>query len=145
MAKRLKVVARDQCIGCFSCMFACSRTWHEALTESKAALLVRAYAGSDGTFSIRSCRACVHPSCVPACPTGALTQDARGALKLDAAKCNSCRACVEACLIEGLQWDGETRQPLPCHQCGACARYCPNQVLKMVDREEAHVVESSRD
>ena len=143
MAKQLTVIARDQCIGCFSCMYACSRTWHGALTTAKAALRVRAYAGSDGTFSIRTCQACAEPSCVEACPTGALVQQANGALKLDEAKCTSCRKCEEACLIGGLQWDSETKLPLPCLQCGECVRYCPNQVLQMVNREVPHVNQST--
>lgn len=143
MNRHLSVVARDQCIGCLSCMFACSRTWHGALTTSKAALKVRSYSGSEGSFSIRTCKACKDPECVAACPTGALSQKKNGALQLDAEKCTSCRACVESCLIGGLAWDEALAQPLPCAQCGTCVRYCPNQVLAMTVKEVAHVEQNS--
>ena len=135
MKKHLSVIARDQCIGCLSCMYACSRTWHEALTTSKAALRVRSYSGSDGSFSIRTCKACPNPECVAACPTGALRQKKNGALEHDKEKCISCKACIESCLIEGLAWDEEFSHPLPCIQCGVCVDYCPNQVIAMVEVE----------
>ncbi len=141
MARRLKVVARDQCIGCFSCMYACSRTWHQALTVSKSALRVRAYAGVEGAFSIRVCRACDDPDCVRACPTGALSKSQKGHIKLDPDKCNGCMECVKACLIQGLQWDWETGRPIPCLQCGVCARYCPNGVIAIVEEQEGGYVE----
>ncbi len=139
MKKHLTVIARDQCIGCLSCMFACSRTWHEALTTSKAALKVRSYTGSEGNFSIRICKACLEPECVAACPTGALSQKENGALQLEAKECVSCKICVESCLIGGLAWDEEFSRPLPCFQCGACVRYCPNQVIAMTREETDNV------
>lgn len=139
MNRHLNVIARDQCIGCLSCMFACSRTWHEALTTSKAALRVRSYSGSDSSFSIRTCKACVNPECVAACPTGALSQKKNGGLQLDVEKCISCKTCVESCLIDGLAWDEEFSRPLPCAQCGACIRYCPNQVIAMSEKEVDNV------
>ncbi|MBU1702009.1 MAG: (Fe-S)-binding protein [Candidatus Eisenbacteria bacterium] len=143
MGKVLKVAARDQCIGCLSCMYSCSRTWHEALTTSKSAIRIRTYMGTEGAFSIRACRACTNPGCVAACPTGALTQRSNGALKLDAEKCTSCGDCVKACLIQALQWDDETKLPLPCSHCGVCVRYCPNEVLVMGERKEESRVEAN--
>ena len=139
MKKYLRVIARDQCIGCLSCMFACSRTWHEALTTSKAALRIRSYLGSDGSFSIRTCKACTYPECVAACPIGALSQKKNGALQLDRDKCVGCKTCVESCLIGGLAWDEEFSRPLPCAQCGACVRYCPNQVIAMKEEDADNV------
>ena len=144
MARHLKVVAREQCIGCFSCMFACSRTWHGAMTTLKSAIRVKAYTGTEATFSIRACRACPDPDCVAACPTGALAQKKSGALHLAREKCNRCGACVEACLFGALAWDEGDKMPLPCSHCGVCVRYCPNQVLAMVEREESHVDARSR-
>ncbi|MCP4546504.1 MAG: (Fe-S)-binding protein [bacterium] len=146
MGKVLTAVAREQCIGCLSCMFACSRTWHKALTETKSAMRVRSYTGNDGAFSLRICRACENPDCVAACKTGALTQNKSGVLKLDSEKCTFCKECVEACLINALQWDSEKQLPLPCSHCGICARYCPNEVLTLLERKEvAHVDEDSGD
>ncbi len=136
MAKLLRVVAREQCIGCYSCMYACSRTWFKAITAEKAALRVKNYAGAEGAFSIRLCYGCLDPDCSRACPTDALTPRKGGGVELNAEKCVNCHQCVEACIANALQWDHETRMPIVCHQCGVCTRFCPNQVIKMVEIDQ---------
>ncbi|MGM0599238.1 MAG: 4Fe-4S binding protein [Candidatus Rifleibacteriota bacterium] len=139
MAKLLRVVAREQCIGCYSCMYACSRTWFKALTVEKAALRVKNYPGSEGAFSIRPCYGCLDPDCARACPTDALTPKNGGGVEFNSEKCINCKKCVSACIANALQWDHETSMPIVCHQCGVCTRFCPNDVIKMIDikpREE---------
>ena len=134
--KYLRVVNRDQCIGCFSCMYACSRMVHNAAGSGKAALRVKAYTGVEGAFSIRVCARCEEPDCAAACPTGALTKALGGGVRLKKDLCISCMACVKACAISALQWDEEEKHPLPCIHCGQCVKYCPNNVLALCEREE---------
>lgn len=136
MSNLLRVIAREQCIGCYSCMFACSRTWFKALTVEKAALRVKNYAGAEGAFSIRPCYGCADPDCARACPTGALVARPGGGVKLDPDKCVHCHECVDACISNALQWDYETELPIVCHQCGVCTRFCPNKVIEMVDIDQ---------
>ena len=134
--KYLRVVNRDQCIGCFSCMYACSRMVHNAAGSGKAALRVKAYTGVEGAFSIRVCARCEEPDCAAACPTGALTKAPGGGVRLKKELCISCMACVKACAIGALQWDEEEKRPLPCIHCGQCVKYCPNHVLALCEKEE---------
>ena len=134
--KYLRVVNRDQCIGCFSCMYACSRLVHNAAGSGKAALRVKAYTGVEGAFSIRVCARCEEPDCAAACPTGALTKVPGGGVRLKKERCISCMACVKACVIGALQWDEEEKRPLPCIHCGQCVKYCPNNVLALCEKEE---------
>ncbi len=134
--KYLRVINRDQCIGCFSCMYACSRMVRNAAGSGKAALRVKAYAGVEGAFSIRVCARCADPDCAKACPTEALTVAPGGGVRLNKALCVSCRLCVEACAIHALQWDEEERQPLPCIFCGQCVAHCPNNVIAMAAEPE---------
>lgn len=141
MTKLLRVVAREQCIGCYSCMFACSRTWFKAITVEKAALRVKNYSGAEGAFSIRPCYGCLDPDCARACPVEALTPRKGGGVQLDAEKCVSCHKCVEACISNALQWDTETSMPIVCHQCGVCTRFCPNGVIEMVEIDRSRKVE----
>jgi Fe-S-cluster-containing dehydrogenase component len=94
---------------------------------------VRSYAGLEGAFSIRVCARCAHPDCASACPTGALITAPGGGVRLDKDLCISCKTCVKACAISALQWDEEEKQPLPCIHCGQCVRYCPNDVLALVE------------
>ncbi len=133
MAKLLKVINRDQCIGCFSCMMACSRVWSKALTTQKARLTVRPYPDAEGAYSIRICYGCENPECADACPTGALTAKEGGGVELDVDKCIHCKECIEACVTKSLVWDEEKQIPLVCYHCGVCATYCPNDVLALVE------------
>lgn len=137
--KVLQVINREQCIGCLSCMQACSRKLRNLAGTSKAAMRVRTYAGMEGAFSIRVCLRCLEPDCAAACPTGALAVAAGGGVRLDRSKCTSCGNCVKACTIAALQWDEEDRLPIPCIQCGQCVRYCPNNVITMAERHPREV------
>lgn len=42
-------------------------------------------------------------ACVKACPIGAISADASGAVVIDRAKCDLCGRCAEACLYEAMQ------------------------------------------
>lgn len=135
-AKILNVAAREHCIGCYSCMYACSRTLHKNSSCAKAALRIATYAGVEGAFSIRVCSRCADPDCVKACRTGALTAASGGGARLTKKElCSSCGECVKACAIHGLQWDEGAKRPIPCIQCGTCVKYCPNSVLELKEAE----------
>jgi len=131
MPKLLRVVNREQCIGCFSCMYSCSRVWFKAITPEKAALRVRIYHGIEGAFSIRPCYGCFDPDCANACPTQALMPRKGGGVQLAADKCVHCEKCINACVPKALQWDRELGVPIPCRHCGICVQFCPNNVLEM--------------
>jgi len=141
--KGLKVINRDRCIGCLSCMYACTRKLRGLGGTGKSAMRVRAYSGTEGAFSIRVCSRCTSPDCAAACPTGALTTAGGGGVRLDREKCISCGACVKACTIAALQWDEEEGVPIPCIFCGQCVQYCPNDVIAMVDRADQEGGEGS--
>ena len=131
MSRLLRVAAREQCIGCYSCMYSCSRTWFKALTVEKAAMRVKNYVGVEGAFSIRICYGCFQPDCAVACPTSALTPRKGGGIEFNQEECVHCGECVKGCLAGALQWDSETDHPIVCRQCGICVKFCPNQVLAM--------------
>ena len=133
--KFLKVVNRDQCTGCFSCMYACSRMQHNHGGAEKAALRVYPRTGVEGAFSLRACAACEEPDCVAVCPNGALTATPGGGLRLERELCIHCRKCVRGCKISALRWDWEEKFPIPCVHCGQCVKYCPNGVFAMKERE----------
>ncbi len=135
MPKLIKVINREQCIGCLSCMFACARTWQHALTPDKSCITVRRYPGTTGAFSIRVCYGCKDPDCAYACPTKALKPRNGGGVVFEPDKCIHCddSPCVEACVSRSLPWDYEKKMPLVCTHCGVCANFCPNDVLALVE------------
>jgi carbon-monoxide dehydrogenase iron sulfur subunit len=125
---RLEVLDTQLCVGCQSCMFACSRRAGVAgLTESRIG--VRSAGGMENGFVVVVCRACEDPPCARVCPTEALTLRQGGGVRLAEEKCIGCGNCVKACVLGAVFWNHETAKPMICIHCGYCARYCPHGVL----------------
>ena len=139
--KTLRIVSRDRCIGCFSCMYACSRILRRHGGTNKSALRVRHYTGVEGAFSLRTCSRCEIPDCIEPCRTGALINARGGGVRLKPALCIHCRKCIHACGIAALQWDEVEKLPIPCIHCGQCVKYCPNGVLAIVERPAGETVD----
>ncbi len=53
---------------------------------------------------------------------------------LDAAKCNRCGTCVEACRFDAISLDDLSIDELSCEGCDLCARLCPVEAIAMNDR-----------
>jgi anaerobic carbon-monoxide dehydrogenase iron sulfur subunit len=128
MAKRLSVVDVDRCVGCQSCMFACTRRLGLGGLEGSC-IHVRSAGGIRKGFTVVVCRACQNPPCARVCPTDALEMREGGGVRLKAARCTGCGNCVEACPFGAIFWDKENNKPVVCVYCGYCAPYCPYEVL----------------
>jgi len=133
--RRLKVAHPERCIGCLSCMFACSRINAGRASPDRSAIKVKTQGGLEGDFAVVVCRACTDPPCARACPTGALVRREGGGVLLNRELCQGCGACAEACLIRAISQDDEG-QTVCCKHCGACVAFCPHGVLEMEEVEE---------
>ena len=128
MAKRLSVVDVDRCVGCQSCMFACTRRLGQGGLEGSC-IHVRSAGGIRKGFTVVVCRACQNPPCARVCPTDAMEMREGGGVHLRATRCTGCGNCVEACPFGAMFWDEENNKPVVCVYCGYCAPYCPYEVL----------------
>jgi len=131
---RLAVLETEKCIGCQSCMFACSRKHGEA-GLSASCIGVRSVGGMERGFTVIVCKACEDPPCAKVCPTQALTPRRGGGVRFDADKCIGCGHCRDACIIGAVFWDDEINKPVICVHCGYCADFCPHGVLGLQKRE----------
>jgi len=83
------------------------------------------------------CQYCEDRPCVSACPTEALTYDAKAfMMKIDEKLCTACKACNQACIDSGrggcITFHPTKGTAQICDLCGGdsqCAKYCPNNVL----------------
>ncbi len=127
--KRLRVLHRERCIGCFLCMWACTRTRVHEWSLEKSAIRVRIIGGDEGNFSLRVCHACLDPPCARACPESALKIRPGGGVLVVEKKCTGCGKCRLACDLSAIQWDADKNKPVICIHCGSCVEYCPHGVL----------------
>jgi len=143
------------CLGCQSCMYACSLTHEGKANPSLSRIQIIRDAPSftkypyDIVMSI--CRQCVAPLCVQNCPTGACHVDeANGNVRMiDQSKCIGCRRCINSCPQRPHRtvWDPVKKKSTKCDLCSsapywsqqggpggkqACVETCPVKALKLV-------------
>lgn len=128
--RRLKVAHPERCIGCLSCMFACSRIHTGRASLIDSCIKIQTQGGIEGDFRVVVCRGCENPPCVRACPAGALERRPDGSVRLNKDLCTKCGKCSNACLIGAISM-GKEGTPIKCQHCGACVAFCPHGVLEL--------------
>ena len=143
------------CLGCQSCMFACSMTHEGFANPSLSRIQIVRDAPSftkypyDIVMSV--CRQCVSPLCVQNCPTGACHVDeTNGNVRMiDKSKCIGCRRCINSCPQRPHRtiWNPAKKKSAKCDLCAdapywsepggpggkqACIETCPVKALKLV-------------
>ncbi len=143
------------CLGCQSCMYACSLAHEGAASLSLSRIQIIRDAPSftkypyDIVMSI--CRQCVTPLCVQNCPVNACHVDTEnGNVRvIDGDKCIGCGTCIESCPQRPHRtvWNPDKNISMKCDLCldtpywdekggpdgkQACVSGCPVNALKLV-------------
>jgi len=143
------------CLGCQSCMFACSMSHQGEANPALSRIQIIRDAPSftkyplDITMAV--CRQCVSPLCVQNCPTGAAHVDAEhGNIRvIDQDKCIGCKMCIQSCPQRPHRtiWNPFKNKSSKCDLCidaphwskkggpegePACVTICPSKALKLV-------------
>jgi protein NrfC len=145
------------CLGCQSCMFACSLT-HEGIANpslSRIQIIRDSPSFTKYPYDIvmSVCRQCVSPLCVQNCPTGACHVDeASGNIRrIDQSKCIGCKRCIQSCPQKPHRtiWNSVKKKSAKCDLCEgapywnekggpdgrqACVETCPVKALKLVTK-----------
>lgn len=131
----IEVEHPQRCIGCYSCVFACSRHLFDTIDPSRVAVFVRTDKTIANKFNVVACRFCINPECALACPRDALQPLPEGGITLIRSRCEGCETfdCVKACQLQALVIDRKTKLPIICDRCGDCAKYCPHNVFRYVE------------
>jgi protein NrfC len=143
------------CLGCQSCMFACSMTHEGEGNPSTSRIQIIRDAPSFTKYPydivMSLCRQCVTPLCVQNCPTGACHVDAANGnvRRIDEAKCIGCKRCIQSCPQRPHRtiWNSAKKKSTKCDLCTnapywskqggpggnqACVDNCPVKALKLV-------------
>lgn len=145
-----------KCVGCRRCVKACQsenncpqeRPEHKALQEelfnSRWTTIINR---PQQHFVRRHCRHCLKPSCVSACPVGALQKTKKGPIIYDKKKCIGCRYCMIACPygIPRYNWNSLAPGVAKCTFCfhrivrdkqPACTEVCPTKATVFGERKD---------
>ena len=106
---------QTRCTGCYACAVAC-KDWHDI--DAGPANWLRVKAIEDGKYPdvflaylVSLCYHCADPSCIPACPVGAITKrESDGVVVVDPEKCLGKRECGSLCL-DACPWDAPQFDP----------------------------------
>ena len=138
-----------KCIGCQACEQKCKEIHgfppeHETALSATALTVVQERGGK---FVRRQCMHCENPACVSACPVGALTKTAQGAVRYAGGKCIGCRYCMIACPFEVPKYEWSKLAPYvtKCDMCAErvlaghqtlCSEVCPTGATLFGSRED---------
>jgi protein NrfC len=143
------------CLGCQSCMFACSMTHEGEANPSVSRIQIirqeTSFAKYPSDIVLSVCRQCVSPLCVQNCPTGACHVDAANGnvRRIDEQKCIGCKRCINSCPQRPHRpvWNAAKKKSTKCDLCTnapywsrqggpngtpACVTICPAKALKLV-------------
>jgi formate dehydrogenase iron-sulfur subunit len=145
-----------RCNGCNQCVQACAAAHRlgdarPAIQQSPDGLSAARWSAvvenPQGGYARKSCRHCLQPACVSACPVGAMYQTAEGVVLYDSRKCMGCRYCMMACPfgIPRYEWESAAPRVRKCDLCyerlqsggiPACVEACPQGVMVFGARED---------
>lgn len=135
--KRIKI-DRSKCIGCLTCVTACSVAHSTDDTNCRITL------NSEGRYAPIFCRHCDRAECVYTCMTGAMKKNSEtGYVEYDKSRCASCYMCIMACPYGVLKADRETQMEImKCDMCAfteseypQCVARCPMAAVTIEEVE----------
>lgn len=137
---------QTRCMGCCTCVVAC-KDWHDVppgpVSWRKVTIVEEGkYPNPSVAFLTTSCLHCAEPSCIQACPSGALLKRKEdGIITVDRNTClgKDCGLCKAACPYDAPQFgDGTSEKMQMCDFCfdrwmegkkPICVEACPTRAM----------------
>lgn len=144
MGKQVLYIEMDNCIGCRSCLAACTQCGGHDNRNRNYVLDVDPFI-SRQTIPLM-CFHCVNPACARSCPAQAIQIADNGAvLSALVEKCIGCQNCTIACPYGIPKFDQEQNLMYKCDLCydrtkegipPMCASVCPTNTLQWIEEAE---------
>jgi Fe-S-cluster-containing hydrogenase component 2 len=128
---------REKCIWCRSCELICSLS-HEGLCSPDLSRIRISLNIFELSVECYVCKHCKNPSCLKACPFGAIRWDDKTkSYIIFEEKCTACGLCAEACPYNInkniLFFNPKRKVYVKCDLCSGnpqCVQICPSKALK---------------
>ena len=136
-----KVLVMDypKCVGCLSCMQACSAK-HEALVNPILSRIDIVKLMMRIECVPIACQQCETAACNAICPVNAISRDdVLGRVTVNYYRCIGCRMCVTACPFGCMSFDSMNKRVFKCELCDGdpmCVRFCQHDALQYVEASE---------
>ena len=127
--KKLTVKKGSTCMACLQCVQACSQAFYKEFHPDKSCIQIVDWKGAAKPMVCVQCG-----KCAKACPSGAITQNAKGVYVVNKKLCTGCGACKEACPFGVMVKADDAEVASKCIACGICAKACPMEILEIVEK-----------
>jgi Fe-S-cluster-containing hydrogenase component 2 len=93
-----------------------------------------------GEYYVLTCKQCISPSCMAACPVKAILVDEKtGARYIDQDLCTGCKLCIQACPLDPprINFNSVKKKAVMCDLCKdreegpVCVQMCPASCLEL--------------
>jgi carbon-monoxide dehydrogenase iron sulfur subunit len=139
MAK-LIFVNTEKCVGCMSCVLACSMQHGSRIGPTHSMILPVRLRKQVVNLPI-VCRQCLKPLCADVCPMAAISRNEdTGAMNVDADLCIGCGVCMIACPLGGISLNTKMGHAVKCDLCKGdplCVKFCGYGAIEYITEEEA--------
>lgn len=139
MAK-LIFVNIEKCVGCMSCVLACSLQHGDTIGPTHSMILPVRLRKQVLNIPV-VCHQCAKPLCADACPMGALSRNEETkAMTVDIDLCIGCGVCMIACPLGGISLNTLAGHSEKCDLCGGdplCVKFCGYGAIEYITEEEA--------
>ncbi|MGB1275884.1 MAG: cyclic nucleotide-binding domain-containing protein, partial [Nannocystaceae bacterium] len=104
MAQSMLTIDQDTCVRCGHCAWSCADTHGVARLVRRGDKILTSVSGETHNLLLpNSCQHCQNPACMIDCPTGAIGRDPRGEVFIREELCTGCGACAKACPWENIR------------------------------------------
>lgn len=139
---KLLFVSYEKCVGCMSCVLACSLQHGDLIGPSRSMIYPVGLRKQVIHIPV-VCRQCAKPLCADACPMGAISRNQEtGAMAVDSDLCIGCGSCMVACPMGAVTVSTEAGHAMKCDLCGGdplCVKFCGYDAIEYLSEEEAAV------
>ncbi|MFZ3150600.1 MAG: 4Fe-4S dicluster domain-containing protein [Anaerolineaceae bacterium] len=127
------------CQDCKVCELYCALV-HEGACGAELNRIWEVSETFSGDYFVRTCKQCISPSCMAACPVGAIQVDeATGARFVNEDLCTGCKLCIKACPFDPapINFNSVKKKAVMCDLCKdrlegpICVQLCPTMCLEL--------------